>query len=201
MSDEVETILEKTEQTLRMARMGYDQFIKADGPDRILGLRNAVTNGRQVTWVLQNLRDPLGEDFVEWYEPRQRILKDDEICSRMVEIRNHIVKRGDENVGRVTHVNAVIDSRQIPDWADGFVMGGEFGGNYFYIETPEGDEIKFYVDIPDEFVDTKFHFREGGGDGDLRSVPAEDELEYYLDVLELLVKDAKECFLPTENGE
>ena len=91
--EEADEILEGAQRMLRGAYAGLKQFQQAEGEDKILGLYNAVTFGRNVTFVLKNLKGRV-DKFEAWYDERVEILKHDPVCSHMKELRNEIVKEG-----------------------------------------------------------------------------------------------------------
>lgn len=72
MSSEIQAIIIKAEETLQTARYGFDDLTSGNRQRRFSGIRNLVVFGRSVTFVLQNLKTPVGEvGFNEWYEPLQ----------------------------------------------------------------------------------------------------------------------------------
>jgi hypothetical protein len=74
---EAEAILRRAEETLATARHGLDDLTGPSRTRRMTGLRNLIVFGRSVTWVLQNLKTPLGARFEQWYEARQAEMKSD----------------------------------------------------------------------------------------------------------------------------
>lgn len=196
---EVDEGLEKAEQTLQAAFSGLEQYRRADGPEKLIGLRNTVINGRSVTWVLQRQLKGTAEGFEEWYEKRREVLKDDPVCSRMVEIRNQIEKEGETPTSTyATFTGSTADlQRAAPAWADSIFVGDKYGGSGFRIEREEEEDINFYYDFPDVNVEAGLSFTgiedmEDVGYRDVRD--AEEDLLYYLKVLKALVRLAKEEF-------
>ena len=198
MSD-VEEGIERAERRLKAAYWGLKQFQDATGEDKLIGLVNAVTAGRSVTWVLQkNLSDVDG--FDEWYRNCREVLKNDDICSHMVEVRNKIEKEGDEGVtdySRIDTMNSEELRRNAPPWADRIFIGDNYGGSGFIIEQPDGEDVKIYYDFPDLAFESGLFFEDLGGDDDgvySEITDAEDDLKYYLKVIFEIVDDAKDRF-------
>ena len=158
MSDDVSEGLERAERMVGIAYQGLQDFENTNGEDRLMGLMNAVSAGRNVTWVLQkNLSDVDG--FDEWYERCREVMEEDEVCSKMIDIRNDIVKEGDEGVVNYAYasINAAELQRRMPLWADGLFIGDQFGGSGYTVEGPNGEE-KIYRDFPDLNVKTGLYF-------------------------------------------
>jgi len=200
-NEEIDEVLEGAQRMLRGAYTGLKQFQEKEGEDKILGLYNAVTFGRNVTFVLQNLKGE-AEGFEEWYEDRVEILKEDPVCSYMKDLRNEIVKEGKEGVANYASVS--VDSndlwRKAPSWADSIFIGDQYGGSGFAVEKADGSEIKFYYDFPNENIETGLYFPELKNDERGWKVPgdAKEDLEYYIKVLAELVRDAERKFATSE---
>lgn len=200
--EEIDEILEGAQRMLRAAHAGLKQFQETEGEDRILGLYNAVTFGRNVTFVLQNLKGK-ADGFEEWYEERVEILKEDPVCSHMKELRNEIVKEGSEGVS--TYASASINSADLwekaPPWADTIFIGDQYGGSGFSVEKADGTEVKFYYDFPDENIETGLYFPELEENERGWEMPndAEEDLKYYVKILAELVRDAEEEFGNSED--
>lgn len=196
---EVEDILERSERMLKTAHAGLIQYQNSEGEKKIMGLQNAITFGRSVTFVLQNLREKT-EDFDEWYDKRIQVVKDDPVCSYMVELRNKILKEGEAettNYAKLDGFNPGKLQAMTPEWADGSFIGDQYGGSGFYIERPDGTEEKFYVEFGFDNVETGMYFDEtqeyeGPFPEDITEI--DDDLEYYIKILAELVSDAKEEF-------
>ena len=194
----VEEGIERAERRLKAAYWGFKQFQDANGEDKLIGLVNAVTAGRSVTWILQkNLNDVDG--FDEWYSNCQDVLKNDDICSHMVDVRNKIEKEGDEGVtdySRVT-TNSEELRRAAPSWADRIFIGDNYGGSGFIIEQPDGEDMRIYYDFPGLDIESGLFFEDldSNNEGMFREViDAEDDLKYYLKVMFEIVNDAKDRF-------
>lgn len=196
---EIEDVLDRTREMLRASYSGYKQFQEAEGERRIIGLYNAVTFGRSVSFVLQNLRGN-ADEFDEWYDEKVEVLKEDPICSYMADLRNSIVKEGDTEVSTVTeveHLNMAEIQRIAPPWADGIFVGDQYGGSGFIVERPDGSEVKFYYEFPDQDFDSRLYFEgleDPIGESEFPSGNAEEDLRYYIRVLAELVSEASDKF-------
>ena len=198
MGENVGDGLQKAERMVKMAFDGLKQFEDGEGENRIRGLMNAVSAGRNVTWVLQkNLSDV--EGFDEWYANCQRVLKEDEVCSQMIEIRNGIVKEGDEgvtNYGMASVTGSELMER-MPPWADELFIGDQYGGSGYVVKGPDGERSKIYRDFPDLDVETGLYFDRLNDIGvrEFDSISdAGDDLRYYVRLMLEIVKDAERQF-------
>lgn len=205
MSNEIQAIIQKAENTYQTARFGFDDLTSSNRARRFSGLRNLIVFGRSVTFVLQNLKTPVGEDtFNSWYEPLQNEMKSDVLMKYFVTLRNEILKQGKLPVS--TSLSGSFSSGDIsklgtpPPGAKGFFMGDHTGGSGWVIELADGTEEHYYVDIPESMVKIQQHFSElpVPEDDDLKSKPIEELCEYYLDKLESLIDNAKKEFLGQE---
>jgi hypothetical protein len=196
---EVEDILERSERMIKSAHAGLKQYQKSEGEEKIIGLQNAVTFGRSVTFVLQNLKGE-AEGFEEWYHERVEVLKDDPVCSYMVELRNKILKEGEADTVSYTKIdefNLAQLQAVTPSWADGSFIGDQYGGSGFYVERSDGTQEKFYVDFSFDNIETGLYFEETQEYEDQFPkdiTEIEDDLEYYVKILAELVSDAKDEF-------
>lgn len=192
--DDVEEILDRAENALRMAYHGYKQYEENEGERKQLAISNVARCGRSVTFILQNLRGKV-DGFDEWYEPRKEKLKQDPTCSRMVEVRNKIVKEGRDSASpyvSVEHINGARLQAKSPDWADSIFVGDQYGGSGWLIEREGDEDLRFYYDFPDEAFETGLVFQRDEGDEKMPVV--EDELGTYVRILAELVADAKSEF-------
>ena len=87
-------ILAQVVSIVRSARDAIKEIEGQSDPDRTLArIREAVTDIRRVTFVLQTLRHRVA-GFDDWYSPIQVILRSDPLMRYFVELRNEIEKRG-----------------------------------------------------------------------------------------------------------
>lgn len=197
--DDASTILEEAEYNLKAAYAGYKQYKSAEGEEKLLGLRNAVSFGRSVTFVLQRLKGKVDDDFESWYTERQEVLKQDEVAQKMDDLRNRILKGADgpevSTYAKVNHLNTNDLYRIMPPWADSAFIGDQYGGSGFEVEQPDGSTEKFYVDFPEEIDVETGLFINGSSDQDMQEVAdAEEDLRYYLKLLGEIVRDANDQF-------
>ena len=205
MSNEIKAIIQKAEDTYQTARFGYEDLISGNRNRRFSGLRNLIVFGRSVTFVLQNLKTPVGEDeFSAWYEPLQEEMKSDVLMKYFVKLRNEILKQGKLPVS--TSMTANFSSSDMsklgtpPPGAKGFFMGDKTGGSGWIIELADGTEEHYYVNIPESMAKIQQHFSElpVPDDDDLKKESIEELCKYYLDKLEVLIDGAKKEFLGEE---
>ena len=197
MGEDANAGVGRAKRMLKVAYDGLKQFENGDGSDRIVGLMNAVSAGRSVTWILQNnLKHEDG--FDEWYSNCRGVMEEDEVCSEMIEIRNNIVKEGDEGVSNYTRgqFNGAELARRQPPWADGLFVGDVYAGSGFYIEGPDGEKRNTYQDFPNLNVETGLYFDRLNnlGDGFDDISDAVDDLRYYLRLILEIVNDAEGRF-------
>jgi hypothetical protein len=202
LSNEIKAIIQKAEDTYQTARFGYDDLASANRNRRFSGLRNLIVFGRSVTFVLQNLKSPVGESkFSAWYEPLQEEMKSDVLMKYFVTLRNEILKQGKLPVS--ISVTANFSSSDIsklgtpPPGAKGFFIGDQTGGSGWVVELSDGAEERYYVNIPESMAKIQQHFSElpVPDDDELKKKTIEDLCKYYLDKLEALIDGAKKEFL------
>ncbi|MFT6926705.1 MAG: hypothetical protein ACJAZP_002325 [Psychromonas sp.] len=205
MSIEIQAIIQKAEDTYQTARFGFDDLTLANRGRRFSGLRNLVVFGRSVTFVLQNLKTPVGEDkFNEWYLPLQEEMKANVLMKYFVTLRNEILKQGKLPIS--TSVSASFSSNDIaklgtpPPGYKGFFIGDQTGGSGWVIELADGTEEHYYVNIPESMAKVQQHFSElpVPEDNKLKNKSIEELCEYYLNKLEILIDSAKKEFLNQE---
>lgn len=202
MNPEVQAIIIKAEETLQTARYGFDDLTSGNRQRRFSGIRNLVVFGRSVTFVLQNLKTPVGEvAFNEWYEPIQEQMKSDVLMKYFVTLRNEILKQGKLPISTSASIN--INSGDMakfgtpPPGAKGFFVGDQAGGSGWEIELPDGTTEKYYVEIPESMAKVQQHFSElpVPEDDELKRKSIEDLCAYYLDKLENILDSARSSFL------
>jgi len=205
LSNEIKAIIQKAEETYQTARFGYEDLTSGNRSRRFSGLRNLIVFGRSVTFVLQNLKTPVGEEnFSTWYTPLQEEMKSDVLMKYFVTLRNEILKQGKLPVSMSMTVN--FSSNDIsklgtpPPGAKGFFMGDQTGGSGWVIELADGTEEHYYVNIPESMAKIQQHFSElpVPDDDELKKKPIEELCKYYLDKLEVLIDSAKKEFLGEE---
>ncbi|MBP1987249.1 hypothetical protein [Halolamina salifodinae] len=189
--------VERAERMLKGAYSGLKQFESGSGEEKYLGVYNAVSFGRNLTFALQKATSQ-DEEFDAWYADRVEVLKEDPVCRHMKDLRNKMEKEGASGVASYASFSGSPSElqRQVPSWSDSIFIGDEWGGSGFTVETDDGEEVKFYMEFEDVSVESGLFFPDlEDGDpvyGDITD--AEDDLKYYLKILAELVKDGKEKF-------
>jgi hypothetical protein len=205
LSTEIKGIIQKAEDTYQTARFGYDDLTSSNRSRRFSGLRNLIVFGRSVTFVLQNLKTPVGNKvFDSWYEPLQNEMKSDVLMKYFVTLRNEILKQGKLPVS--TSMTANFNSGDMsklgtpPPGAKNFFMGDHTGGSGWVVELADGTEERYYIDIPESMAKVQQHFSElpVPDDDELKTKPIEELCKYYLEKLEVLIDKAKKEFLGQE---
>ena len=204
MNPDIQAVIIKAEETLQTARYGFDDLTSGNYQRRFAGIRNLVVFGRSVTFVLQNLKTPVGEAaFNEWYGPIQEQMKGDVLMKYFVTLRNEILKQGKLPVS--TSASISMNSGDMaklgtpPPGAKSFFIGDQAGGSGWEIELPDGSKEKYYVEIPESMAKVQQHFSElpVPGDDELKKKSIEELCEYYLENLEAVLDSARKCFLGT----
>lgn len=141
-----------THQTLAFAEQGAAQFLKR-GTEAEFGLHTAVTNGRAVTFVLQNLtsNDLLGSPFLTWYDREMTQMRADPIDRWFVELRNRIEKQGTMGARTGTFISNYSSSTVEPDRPIGATsrfLGDHMGRAGWKIALPDGSTTVVYTATP-----------------------------------------------------
>jgi hypothetical protein len=199
---EIAAILRRAEEALQTARHGYSDLTGANRDRRFTGLRNLITFGRSVTWVLQNLRSVIRAEFDQWYEAKQKQMESDPLMRYFVKARNELEKLGKLSVSTVVNIHSFAPSLDLkkfgppPPGAVGFFVGDQCGGTGWEVAMPDGTKEKYYVELPAEIGEVKQYFanfpetREPELDG--KSV--EELSDIYLARLEAILIEAREHF-------
>lgn len=171
------------------------------------GLRNLITFGRSVTFVLQNLRSVVREEFDAWYEPHQESLKNDPLMRYFVEARNELEKQGKLSVATSAHIHSfstgdIAKFGRPPIGAKGFFIGDQLGGSGWEVELADGSKEKYYVELPSSIAEVKQYFSNlpEAMAPELKGATVEDLSKRYIDRLAALVLAARTHFLgaPTQ---
>jgi hypothetical protein len=200
-----DAILRDTKETLATARLGLDDLLGADPRRRMSGLRNVAVFGRAVTGVLQNLRSSVGKaEFDEWYLPRQKAMRADELLKYFWNLRNEILKEGRLVTGSSMYLEH-LDASELapvmanpPKGATNFFLGDPLGGSGWEVELPDGTTEKYYVTLPESLrlqIDLKFADPPASHKGEqLQDTSIEALAQHYIAYLEALVIEAQERF-------
>lgn len=152
MGRTTEEVLLSARRVLENALQGQADFLAA-GDRRLSGMYNAVTSGRSVTWVLQNLRTPV-EDFDDWYSPIQKRLEEDRVARYFHELRTRMEKRGDHGRTAATIHVRHLDSSQLwrnaPPNTRSVFIGDNLGRSGWNVLLPDGSSTVIYFELPTE---------------------------------------------------
>lgn len=199
---EIETVLSRVDETLQTARLGLDDLLDATRSRRMSGLRNLIAFGRSVTFVLQNLRSVIPDEFDKWYEPHQQALKADPLMRYFVDARNELEKQGRLSVTTSAHIKSFSsdDIRSFgrpPVGATAFFVGDQLGGTGWEVELADGSKQKYYVELPLSIGEVKQQFSNlpEAMDPNLKGASVEVLSQKYIDRLTELVAAARKHFV------
>ncbi|QGX40552.1 hypothetical protein [Permianibacter aggregans] len=203
MSESIQEVIRRAEEILQTAWHGYEDLVGNNKGRRFTGLRNLIVFGRSVSFVIQNLRTPVGDKrFDTWYEKKQGEMKSDPIMKYFVSVRNEILKEGKLGISTAAHIHHFSSEvmRKLgtpPPGANSFFIGDQFGGSGWEIEMPDGATEKYYVELPASVAEVKQQFIDlpVPEDDELKSKSVEELSKYYLEKVELLLDDARSEFL------
>lgn len=198
----IEAVLQRVDETLETARLGLSDLLDTTRSRRMSGLRNLIAFGRSVTFVLQNLRSVVREEFDVWYEPHQQSLKNDPLMRYFVEARNELEKQGKLSVATSTRIHSFSASDiakfgRPPVGARSFFIGDQLGGSGWEVELADGSKEKYYVELPSSIAEVKQHFSNLPEvmAPDLKGATVEDLSQRYIERLAALVSAARTHFL------
>jgi len=204
MSDDaIKGALDRAQGVLDTAYYGLAILRGADRSVRSAGLRNVLVFGRSTTFVIQNLRSIVGEkEFEQWYAPHQAAMKADPVMRYFVEARNNLEKQGRLDTAVSAHIHNFNsgDIRKFgtpPPGARAFFMGDQTGGSGWEVELPNGEVIKYYVNIPQSIADVRQVFTNMPDDvpAELKGLAVEDLCEIVLGRISEVLVDARKRFL------
>lgn len=202
---EIEAVLRRVEETLLTAHHGLDDLKGPNRTRRMTGLRNLIVFGRSVTWVLQNLKTPVGPAFEAWYSEKQMEMQADPLMRYFVQARNNLEKQGRISVSTQAHIRSFSTSDiskfgSPPPGAVGFFIADQLGGSGWEVELPDGSKQKYYVELPTEVAEVTQHFVDlpEALDPELKGKSIETLCELYLSRLDALLEQARTEFLNVE---
>jgi len=196
-------VIADAEQTLAAARMGFEDFLRANPPRKNAGLRNLVVFGRAVTNVLQNLRST-EKGFDEWYRKYREEMREDPLMRYFYELRSSILKEGRLQTTTRVHLKAFTLPQDLglfgppPPNAESFFIGDQLGGAGWVVRVSGGSTEKYYADLPPDIGSVTIAFPNpptqhlGRGIAD---TSIENLAELYLEYLSRLIESAKTAFL------
>jgi hypothetical protein len=93
-------IIQRARQNLGFIKKSLDDLAKNphDAQLKQTSFANIVVWGRTVTFVLQNLRSAVGQEFDEWYQPFVEEMKKDQLLVEFKDARNDLEKQGKLNL-------------------------------------------------------------------------------------------------------
>lgn len=199
---DIEAVLRRVDETLETARLGLFDLLDTSRSRRMSGLRNLIAFGRSVTFVLQNLRSVVGEEFDRWYEPHKQSLKSDPLMRYFVEARNELEKQGKLSIATSAHIHSfssgdIAKFGRPPVGARSFFIGDQLGGSGWEVELADGTKEKYYVELPSSIAQVKQHFSNlpEAMAPELKGATVEDLSQRYIERLAVLVDAARTHFL------
>jgi len=189
--ESVASVLATAEKVLGFAEAGFQDYLKrADSAES--GLHNAITQGRSVTFILQNLSSKV-DGWEEWYGPRQQALRDDPSAKWLVELRNRIEKQG--QAGKYNN-SISIDflhsaqlagfARNAPEGTTETFVGDPLGRSGWKVTLPDGSETVLYFSVPSHFWRTSISV-----DGSPEGFTLDEDLPRWFDQLRQLIAEAR----------
>jgi hypothetical protein len=187
---EVEKIIAGVQENLDTAKLGLRLLGTKSAS---LGIRNVIVFGRTVTFALQKLRGKVA-DFDQWYEKQLAKLSHPNF-QVLNKARSEIEKQGRLDIsGRHMQLHYFDGQMQSkipePPRAKAFFIGDKFGGSGWEVTTADGQEEKFYVDLPESVVSVWTTLNDKTIQSSLIGV-----LQEYLAILDVIVADARTTFL------
>jgi hypothetical protein len=199
---EIEAVLRRAEEIFQTAKHGFEDLTGPNRARRFTGLRNLIVFGRSITFVLQNLRSIVREQFDEWYAPKQEEMRKDPLMRYFVDARNEVLKQGKLNVATHATIHHLLgrDFKKFgppPPGAVNFVIGDSLGGTGWEVQLLDGTKEMYYIELPTELGTVTQHFANlpEANDPQLKGKAVEELCDLYLRRLEALLDDARQHFL------
>lgn len=195
-----DTILDRTSEALRNMQFSLINYRKSNDENKIIYLRNFITTGRSVTFIIQNLKSHVRKDaFESWYLSWQNKMSNNNILKAFKDLRNEIEKQGKIDTSISMHIERLnTDDLQPllnnpPPYATGFFIGDQLGGSGWEIDYGNNVTEKIYVELPKEvYMTIDFEIMDLS---DLENnMTTIEMLEYYYDFLNTIYIDAKKTF-------
>jgi len=190
-------IFYRINETLRNMHFSLKNYKEANDQNKILHLKNFITSGRSVTFVIQNLKSHVGKErFDEWYNPWVSKMSGDKILKTFITLRNEIEKQGKLDTSLSTHIEHLNTNdlqnllENPPPYAKDFFIGDQIGGSGWEVDYGNGIKEKIYVELPQK-VKMSIDFEVNKlSDLDI-SMSTLEMLEYYYTYLYSIYFDAK----------
>ena len=148
-------IFYRINETLRNMHFSLKNYKEANDQNKILHLKNFITSGRSVTFVIQNLKSHVGKErFDEWYNPWVSKMSGDKILKTFITLRNEIEKQGKLDTSLSTHIEHLNTNdlqnllENPPPYAKDFFIGDQIGGSGWEVDYGNGIKEKIYVELP-----------------------------------------------------
>lgn len=149
--------LSNASEAIRNMKFSLDNYKQSNNHNKIIHLRNFITTGRSVTFIIQNLKNKVGKDkFNDWYIPWQEKMSGDDVLKTFITIRNEIEKQGKLDTALniiIEHLNSK-DLQPLmenpPPFAKGFFIGDQLGGSGWEINYGNGVTEILYVELPEK---------------------------------------------------
>ena len=193
-------IFERAGEALRNMQFSLTNYKKSNDENKIIYLRNFITTGRSVTFIIQNLKSHVDEkSFLSWYTPWQTKMSNDEILIKFRDLRNEIEKQGKLDTSLSMHIEH-FNSNDIqsllenpPPYANRFFVGDQLGGSGWEVDYGNNITEKIYVEMP-ENVKLTIDFEINDLANLNNNMSTLEMLEYYHNYLNSIYIDAKKHF-------
>jgi hypothetical protein len=204
----IKAILKNVDDMLDTATLGLSDMVEPQRKRRLSGLRNVLSFGRAVTFVLQNLRGK-ASGFDDWYEPLQTEMRADPLMRYMVHARNELEKQGKLSITNLTRIgtNGGVNIGELlasfgkppPNATGAQFIGDQLGGSGWIVRMPDGSEGKYYVGLNFPGVESKLIFTNlaDAKSSELNDVDIDQLCAQYLDKLKVIVSTAHDRFAST----
>ncbi|GAB6688835.1 hypothetical protein BOVMAS28_11120 [Streptococcus uberis] len=174
--------IDNLKETVRMFGFYYNKYFEANNENKIIYLKNLITTGRSVTFVIQNFKNDIGiKEFNDWYSVWQDRMKNNEVMKPFVTMRNNIEKQGRIDKSTVFHINSYnsndLHKLEKPTNTVGYFMCDEIGGSGWTVDLGGGETDKIYIDLPST-IDTTLTFELKELDH-LKDMTSDDAIKYY----------------------
>jgi hypothetical protein len=133
-------------------------ILGGDPIKRKAGLMNILVWGRAVTNTLQRIRG-IDSGFDEWYAPWQKEMSNDPLLRYFYKMRSKVLKEGEDVEATGSFYINSFDTRTdmqrlgpAPPGATSFFMGDPWGRSGWHIRLPNGEEMKYYVNVPSDIA-------------------------------------------------
>lgn len=175
--------MDNLRETMRMFEFYYNKYFETQDKDKIIYLKNLITTGRSVTFVIQNFKNDVGADeFDSWYGTWQDKMRQDKIMDKFKNLRNNIEKQGKLERSSIT---LKIDSLNtadlakipVPHNAVGRFLFDSLGRSGWIVDIGNGQTDKIFFNMPDS-VKASISYEIKDFD-DLDGISSDDAIKYY----------------------